>query len=152
MTRGSVPVSGSDRYSAGLPLLWPRLMVVHGPRLMSWSATLQYTCPPPNPHPVCADVKQLITSASRCCRAINHPQSGSARMERPLLGVNKIDQGGRMVGERRCSPLPITTMISCLVPLKAAVHAHSSSDSSVNTAHSLLSSGPSPAAPFNCLY
>lgn len=39
----------------------------------------------------------------------------------------------------KCSPT--------LFPLKAAVLAHSSSDSSVNTAHSLLTSGPSQLLP-----
>lgn len=44
-------------------------------------------CSALSPH---ADVEQLSTTvAPHCCRAINHPQSGQARMEQPPLGMDK---------------------------------------------------------------
>lgn len=44
-------------------------------------------CSALSPH---ADVEQLSTTvAPHCCRAINHPQSGQAQTEQPLLGMDK---------------------------------------------------------------
>lgn len=146
----SVGFTGSESSSAP-PWLWPGLgVVVPRPMLMIWFATLQCTVSPPSR----ADAKQLITtSATRSCRAINHPQSGSAQMEQPPLGMDKLTKAGGgwlAIGGVHLCPQPQT--LSYLVPPRSAVLAHSPSDSSVNTAHSLLTSGPSPAAPFNCLY
>lgn len=78
--------------SSGPPWLWPGLgVVVSRPMLMIWFATLQCTVSPPSR----ADAKQLITtSATRSCRAINHPQSGSAQMEQPPLGMDKLTKAG----------------------------------------------------------
>ncbi|TKS68382.1 Rho GTPase-activating protein 10 GTPase regulator associated with focal adhesion kinase 2 [Collichthys lucidus] len=61
-----------------------------------------------SPH---ADVEQLSTTvAPHCCRAINHPQSGQARMEQPPLGMDKRteSQAGEEIGPlQQESPGPL---------------------------------------------
>lgn len=84
----------------GSPLFWlppRRTVVVPGTRLMSGFAALQRTVP----H---ADVEQLSTTvAPRCCRAINHPQSGQAQTEQPPLGMDKSTErsSGRNEGRKQ---------------------------------------------------
>lgn len=113
----SAGFTGSE-FSSGPPWLWPRLgVVVPRPMLMIWLATLQCTVSPPSR----ADAKQLITtSATRSCRAINHPQSGSAQMEQPPLGMDKLTKAGGgwlEIGVHLC---PQPQMLSYLVPPKGS--------------------------------
>lgn len=104
------------RFGAG----WtgPSWLLLMGPRLMSWSATPQCSCSPPThpPHPhlsnrFCADVQQLITTIGFTLLQSYKSPPSQARPEwnsHCWEWTSSLWEGG-VAGERRWSPLPITT-------------------------------------------
>lgn len=136
--------------------LWPRqTVVVPGPRLMSGFAALQRTIPPcwceAADHHIGPTLLQSYKSPT-----VRPGPNGTA-----TAGDGQVHQEegwGKHGGRRWCrgGNESVSTVLCVhlhLWPHKAALLALYPTSANATTIHNILStSGPSPAAPFNCLY